>query len=75
MKGIILSISLETRKEKEEKIKNEINRSLLRKVRDIKIILELLENEIKRYDYDKITDSIASLNTSISMFLNELKKL
>ncbi|MHA1312088.1 MAG: hypothetical protein ACTSQO_14320 [Candidatus Helarchaeota archaeon] len=70
-----MSISLETRKEKEEKIKNEINRSLLRKVRDIKIILELLENEIKRYDYDKITDSIASLNTSISMFLNELKKL
>jgi len=67
-----LSISLES--EKKEKVK-EINDILLKRIRNMKIILEILENEIRNNAYDKIADSIASLNTSISSFLNELKKL
>ncbi|MHA1270448.1 MAG: hypothetical protein ACTSPY_11715 [Candidatus Helarchaeota archaeon] len=67
-----MSISLES--EKKEKVK-EINDILLKRIRNMKIILEILENEIRNNAYDKIADSIASLNTSISSFLNELKKL
>ncbi len=55
--------------------KKKMNNLLLEKIKQIKFILDVLEDEIKKYDYDKITDSITSLNMSINAFFNELKEL
>ena len=67
-----MSFSVGTEEIEEKKV---LRKNLLKKVENIKFILEILEGEIKTTSYDKISDSISALNTSISVFLNELKKL
>ncbi|MHA1229136.1 MAG: hypothetical protein ACTSRP_04060 [Candidatus Helarchaeota archaeon] len=64
--------TIESEKKNSKKKKNNL---LLEKIKQIKFILDVLEDEIKKYDYDKITDSITSLNMSINAFFNELKEL
>jgi len=67
-----LEISTET---KELEDRSKIRKILLNKINNMKIILNILEGEIINYEYDKITDSISTLNIAISSFINELKKL
>ena len=64
-------MNIETQKEKE---KRNIRNNLLKKIQNIKLIVEILEKEIQSNSYDKISDSIANLNTSIASFLSDLKK-
>lgn len=64
-------MNIETQKEKE---KRNIRDNLLEKIQNIKLIVEILEKEIHSNSYDKISDSIANLNTSIASFLSDLKK-
>ena len=67
-----MEISTET---KELEDRSKIRKILLNKINNMKIILNILEGEIINYEYDKITDSISTLNIAISSFINELKKL
>lgn len=67
-----MSINIEM-KEKEER--KDLRKNLLNKIKNIKFLLGILEKEIENDSYDKIADSMASLNTSISSFLDNLKKL
>ncbi|MBD3227904.1 MAG: hypothetical protein GF329_06920 [Candidatus Lokiarchaeota archaeon] len=54
---------------------NTQKRVILKEVDDIQSILEMLEEEIEHSSYDEIIKSIGKLNTSIGIFIDDLKTL
>jgi len=66
-----MSTYLETDEQKREITREKI----LKNIKNIKLILDILSGEITNHSYDKISDSISSLNLLINSFLRDLKKL
>lgn len=48
---------------------------VLKEIENIKSIINSLELEVETYSYEEIMDSIGKLNTSLGLFMDDLKTL